>query len=834
MSHTRLDDHTQRDLLEKIFSNIHAMVAYLDKDFNFVRVNDAYATADNKTPDFFPGKNHFALYPNGENEAIFRQVLVSGEPYIAYARPFVYPDRPGLVTYWDWSLHPVRDATGHIDGLLLALNNVTERVRQEQARLQSEEKFHLLFDHANDAIFIHDTQGRFLEVNNVACQRLGYTREELLARSVADIDAPQAAAQFAARTQQLLAAGQLLFETEHVRRDGSSFPVEVNARRIQLGDQPAVLSIARDISERKRSAQALALSHASLQALIDANQESAILLKADGEVLAINEVGAKRFGRHIGEIIGNNLYDYMPPELAHTRREWVAQTLRSREPVAFEDRRSGIDFHTTLYPIVDDHGEVIQVAVYAKDITAQRRAAHVEQMLHALDRHVLSGATQTTILEYLCREVVHIFNLRLAWVGRKERDGSISIQTGAGPALGYLDDLRTIGVRWDQTAHGAGPAGSAIRSGFIQRTRIDSPQFSPWREAAEHYAFRGIIALPLLVRGEIFGVVTLYADDADLLENGPVREWLDAITDRLRLTLDSMMDHNQLRLLGTALGAAGNGVMITDKDGRIQWVNEAFTRMSGYSMAELLGQTPRILKSGEHDACYYEELWQAIGNGRLWSGDTVERAKDGTCYTVRQTITPILGDDGQASHFITIHEDITQQKADEERIQFLAHYDQLTELPNRRLFQDRLQQALALSSRNTHGVGLLFLDLDRFKMINDTLGHAAGDLLLQQVAQRLRQCLRESDTVARIGGDEFTVLMPLIQHREECAAVAEKIVTVLSCPFDLNGTEVRSGTSIGIATCPADGTSSDELLRAADAAMYRAKSAGGGYRFTAA
>lgn len=820
------------EMLSTIIDNIHEMVAYLDPQFNFIRVNKAYATADQKTVDFFPGKNHFDLYPNAENETIFRRVVETGEPYVVFNKPFEYAEAPERgISYWDWSIYPVHREGGEIDGLLLTLNNVTERVQREQSLLDVEKKFHLIYDSTNDAIFIHDSTGHFIEVNRAACVHLGYSRDELLSLTLADIDTPEAQARMPELSAKLQSAGHLIAETSHIRKDGTIVPVEISARIIDFDGRPAVLSLARDISWRKQAEEALALSRASLQALIDANHESAVLIDIAGRVLAINDVGAKRFGHSAQDLLGKNIYDYMPQELAIKRKNIINQVLHDKEPVSFEDQRAGYDFRTSIYPITTADGNVRQLAVYATDVTPQRRASGVELMLHALDRLVLSGEPQETLLNFLCHEMVRIFHLPLAWVGRKERDGSVNILAGTGQAQSYLDNLRQIGVRWDQSPQGSGPVGNAIRSGIVQRLEVSSPQFSPWREAAANYDFKAVIALPLIIRGEVFGALTIYTASTELLRNPMAREWFDSIADRLRLTLENMMDHAQLRLLSTALGAAGNGVMITDRDGRIQWVNEAFAQMSGYSSNELMGHTPRILKSGEHGHDYYQTMWRTLHSGLRWSSDTIERARNGTNYTVRQTITPIFSDSGEISHFIAIHEDITRQKADEERIQFLAHHDQLTQLPNRKLFQDRLHQALALSLRNSHEVGLLFLDLDRFKSINDTLGHDAGDLLLQQVAERLTHCLRESDTVARIGGDEFTVLLPMLHDRHECQIVAEKIIQQFSEPFVLNGTAVETGTSIGIAICPQDGSTNDELLRQADQAMYRAKNAGGGYRF---
>lgn len=287
----------------------------------------------------------------------------------------------------------------------------------------------------------------------------------------------------------------------------------------------------------------------------------------------------------------------------------------------------------------------------------------------------------------------------------------------------------------------------------------------------------------------------------------------------------------QLRLCGTAIDTAGNAVMITDRAGRIQWVNLAFSQVSGYSREELIGQTPRILKSGKQDQDYYQAFWQTILAGRTWSGEITEKRKDGTHYTVQQTVTPIQDKKGQITHFIAISADITAQKEAQARIQYLAQYDALTGLANRNSFYDRLRQAIALTRRNKVPLAVLFLDLDRFKEVNDLLGHHVGDLLLQEVAERLRKCVRESDTVARLAGDEFTVILYDIGP-EDAEAIARKIISSLGHSFSLEGQEINLGVSIGIAQCPRDTEDEDDLVRFADMAMYEAKRAGRNtYRF---
>src|SRR5208337_4728174 len=220
----------------------------------------------------------------------------------------------------------------------------------------------------------------------------------------------------------------------------------------------------------------------------------------------------------------------------------------------------------------------------------------------------------------------------------------------------------------------------------------------------------------------------------------------DKVTQRTR---DLNEANKHLNLQAAALEAAANAIVITDSKGAVVWVNPAFTTMTGYSKEEALGKNPRLMESGNQPEAYYANLWSTISSGRVWQGEAVNRRKDGATYTEQMTITPVTRRFGDTTdiHFIAIKQDVTARKLAEERVQFLAYYDALTGLPNRTLLQDRLAKALAGARRQKEKVALLFLDLDKFKDINDSLGHSVGDLLLQKVAERLKTWAREQDTV---------------------------------------------------------------------------------------
>lgn len=268
-------------------------------------------------------------------------------------------------------------------------------------------------------------------------------------------------------------------------------------------------------------------------------------------------------------------------------------------------------------------------------------------------------------------------------------------------------------------------------------------------------------------------------------------------------------------------------IVVTDPDKVILRVNRAFAGLFGYTAEEALGQTPRLFKSGRHEQPFYAAMWERIKRDGAWQGEVWNRKKNGEFFADWLSITAVHNEQHEVTHYVGTHVDLTDRKAAQAAIEKLAFYDALTGLPNRRLLGDRLHQALSNARRNKTLLALLFIDLDKFKPVNDDFGHAVGDELLQAVAQRLQTCVRESDTVARVGGDEFVVLLSVIEAAPDASAVARKIHDALIAPFVLSqGQSVTISSSTGIALYPEHGSDETELTQHADAAMYQAKAAG--------
>lgn len=282
-----------------------------------------------------------------------------------------------------------------------------------------------------------------------------------------------------------------------------------------------------------------------------------------------------------------------------------------------------------------------------------------------------------------------------------------------------------------------------------------------------------------------------------------------------------------LRLASTVILTMDEAVAVTNVRNEIISVNPAFTVITGYFSNEVIGRNPNLMSSGTQPAKFYQDMWAKLATTGSWHGEICNRRKSGSLYIEWLSIKQVRDEQGVPSHYVAVFSDISERKASEARMQHLAHFDVLTNLPNRALFSDRLRQAIAKARRDRTQLALMFMDLDRFKPVNDQLGHQVGDSLLQEVARRLLDCVRrESDTVARIGGDEFVVMLPDIETVQAATQLAEKILAALNQSFDIDGHQILISSSIGIAIFPEHGQDENHLLQSADAAMYLAKENG--------
>lgn len=311
------------------------------------------------------------------------------------------------------------------------------------------------------------------------------------------------------------------------------------------------------------------------------------------------------------------------------------------------------------------------------------------------------------------------------------------------------------------------------------------------------------------------------------------QEQAQALNQDLQKTIQELKRADAELRIAAATFESQDAIMVTDASSRIIRVNQSFVDTTGYSMAEVIGKNPNLLKSDRHDASFYTTMWKTLHETGHWHGEIWDRHKSGYIYPKETTITAVKDEAGTTHHYVAIFRNITERKQAEQQMHGLAFYDALTELPNRRLLLDRLKTAIDASTRYQQYAALMFLDLDRFKDLNDTLGHNYGDMLLIQVAQRLKHCVRKIDTVARLGGDEFVILIENMSESQDssfqqASLVAEKIRATLCTPYRLQDRFVHSAPSIGFYLFCGGAESVEDILKHADAAMYQSKRDGHG------
>jgi diguanylate cyclase (GGDEF)-like protein/PAS domain S-box-containing protein len=287
--------------------------------------------------------------------------------------------------------------------------------------------------------------------------------------------------------------------------------------------------------------------------------------------------------------------------------------------------------------------------------------------------------------------------------------------------------------------------------------------------------------------------------------------------------------HNEekLSLAACVFASAGEGILITSADGKIVDVNSSFTRITGYSRDEVIGKDPRLLSSSRHQTEFFAAMWRDLNETGFWRGEIWNRRKNGQVYTEIQTITAVRDAQDKVQYYVALYSDISQLKERESDLEQIAHYDALTGLPNRVLLADRLRQAMASTQRRERQLGVAFLDLDGFKFINDQYGHEIGDLMLIAISNRMKQALRDGDTIARLGGDEFVALLPDLVDVASCLPMLSRIVSDVAQPVTLGEHVLQISVSLGVTFFPQKTTlEADDLLRQADHAMYKAKIAG--------
>ena len=459
-----------------------------------------------------------------------------------------------------------------------------------------------------------------------------------------------------------------------------------------------------------------------------------------------------------------------------------------------------------------------RVSVASQQFVLMHRRPYSERLFAEIDSMILRGESLDAILHFIASRLVSTYRYPLVQVSLRGRNGAVSIVASAGREVAFLRDVL---VRWDDAPEGRGPTGAALRTGMKQTCDVATDEgFELWRDRALAHHLRSVLAMPLMAGDRILGAITFFSTRRR--DFPPERiDALQAVAAQAALSILSAYDNAQIRLQKVALESVANAIVITNTEGVVEWVNPAFTKLTGYSAAEAIGATPRLLRSGNHSRLFYTRMWETLLAGEVWHGEMYNRRRDGSVYAEEQTITPVRDEHGRITHFVAVKQDITERKAQEEKIRHLALHDSLTNLPNRRAFD-------AMIRRVAHRGGpaaLLVIDIDDFKFINDSSGHPVGDQLLSEIGQLLQKQLRPSDFLARVGGDEFVALLEHVD-REETQTIAERLrQSVESFWFEHEDAVLHATISIGVA--PVDDSADPKIfISRADAALYAAKERG--------
>ncbi len=521
------------------------------------------------------------------------------------------------------------------------------------------------------------------------------------------------------------------------------------------------------------------------QAMLTALPDSVVLISADGVFLEHHMAEGHHFAAESAEVLGKTIEDVLPTEAAKLLRDALAATMESGNLESFEYERPSSEGGVRRYEVrVTQTGDG-QFLGIIRDITEQHRAQDALKASEANYRAIFDSVNDAIVL------------------ADTEDFSILEVNDKAYQLLDYQPQRQqTLIEMLGRKRTSPHTSDNILR--LLVEAAAGRPQVFEW---------------PLRRDGEEIRWAEFHVKRAEIGGQYRLLAVVKDITDHKRAAASMYMQIS-------AVNAASDQIMITSASGIIEFVNPAFERCTGYRYAEVIGCDWHMLCTPDSNAALDRLTEESLSSGQSWCGELSSKRKDGSISVEDTTITPIRSEMGAIENYISIKRDITERKQYEAELNQLAHHDVLTGLPNRLLFSDRLTQRLSDCRRNGDRLAVMFLDLDRFKLVNDSLGHNAGDMLLKQVSERLKLVLRDVDTVARMGGDEFTLIMPNVKNIDDASIPARRILEIMSDSFMISGHEMYLTTSIGISLFPQDGSDVESLVRAADTAMYHAKESG--------
>jgi len=748
--------------------------------------------------------------------------------------------RPDNAIVWvRLSSVPVKPALFHLH----IIEDITETRLAEQRNRQLGN----ILEQSINEIYIINSETLFFEhANQGGINNLGFSLDELKNMSLLDIK-PEFDIVLFTDLIRLLINGeqsQLRFETIHQRKNGTRYPVET-CLQIYRDNPDYLVAICLDISQRKAIERNLVNERNLLLNLINNIPDYIYYKNTAGEYVVCNKAVADYFNQPVENITGHTNFDFVDPETAISLGEHDAAvliqggTLVNEEAITLPGGKQVL-LETLKTPVIDSDGNLLGLIGIGRDIT--ERKAHEEKIsrlsnfyanLSKINHAIVQINNEEELFATVCTIAANLQQIKLAWIGRPDASSQRIVPLAAGGEIkAYLADL-VVSVDPD-VPEGQGPAGLAYRESRIVAVNDfqADPSTGPWHDNAEKcFAWGSACSVPILQNQTPYAVLNVYSDEKNFFDEEALKLMAELSLD-LSFALDSYaheaarrIAEDKLELAAKVFNQSGEGITITDKNNNIISVNPGFTAITGYEEHEVLGKNPKILASGRQDKEFYRVLWESLLKNNIWQGEIWNRHKNGTVYPEWLTLSVVRDETGDIVNYIAIFTDITQYKAAEKQIEHLAHYDSLTDLPNRLLLKSRVDYQLIVADRHKKTFALLFVDLDHFKNINDSLGHSIGDQVLIEVGRRLLACVREEDTVARLGGDEFIIL--LADSNENGAAIAAgKIIALLTEPILYQNHQLYITPSIGISLYPDNGDSYETLSKNADTALYQAKKHG--------
>ncbi len=789
-------------LLQTILETLPIRVFWQDRQSRYLGANKLFAqdaglhsTAEilGKDDAQLAWQAQAALY-----QADDQQVMVSGNSKLNYEEPQTTPT--GKQIWLNTSKLPLRNAEQDIIGVLGIYEDITERKQAELDLAQSLSLLQATFEATADGILVVDLNGkisgynqRFLEIWRLPIELMQLADDKkALDFALQQLADPQ---DFLDKVLELYAQPERESYDLLTFKDGKYIERYSRPQRLQGQVVGRVWSF-RDTTARRRVEEQLLWRTTFLESLLESSPDGIITVDRFGNKLLQNHRVVELWG--IPPEITENPDDAAQVEFAKTQvlnpQQFVEKIadLYAHPELSSQDEIeliNGTILERFSSPVHDRLGTYYGRIWQFRDITGRRRA----------ERDLQQKA-------YYQRALLDNFPF-MVWL--KDKDSRFLAVNKIFVENFGVDAQRIVG----QTDFEIAPAEMAARYRADDQAVMVNKQTINVEEQ-------------VIVRGQLKWAETYKTPLLD--EQGEVMGTVGFARD---ITQRKQADE-QLKLAALVYQNSSEAMVVTDADNHILTVNPAFTGMTGYTLEDVQGKTPKILASGEHDSEFYQAMWQAIDATGSWRGEIKNRRKSGELYIVELTINTIFDSQGLPLRRVAMFSDITQRKRSEEQIWQQANFDPLTGLPNRRLFRDRLALEIKKAHRMGQRFALLFIDLDRFKEVNDTLGHEIGDALLKQAALRLVACVRESDTVARLGGDEFTIILSELDNLDSPQRVSKNLLQKLSEPFNLADERVYVSASIGITIYPEDSVDLGQLLKNADQAMYAAKNQGrNGYSF---